>query len=85
MVAETIDDFDRAIHEKLPREIEYRPVISRLEVYPVDGIGWNLPARASLIPTRGGPPTVRPILVGQGMALWDKEWPCGIKIGMRGD
>ena len=38
MVAETIDDFGRAIREKLLREIEYRPVIGRLEFNPID---WN--------------------------------------------
>ena len=30
MVAETIDDFGRAMREKLLREIEYRPIIGRL-------------------------------------------------------
>ena len=63
MVAETIDDFGRAIREKLLREIEYRPVIGRLEFNPTNGIGWNLPTRASLIGTRSGPPTVRPTLI----------------------
>ncbi len=60
--------------------------------YPID---WNRADHASprqscwdkkgAADRSANPCGIKNGLVGLRMALWDQDWPCGVKIGMRGD